>query len=85
MGGIDYASPGHGLLLLHANKGITFDLEAIRRANPGCRLLRFRAIAGNTETVSAKGESVCADFWVLVDGQSRFQRREINAYNGAVQ
>ena len=26
-GGIDYASPGHGVLFMHANKGVTFDLE----------------------------------------------------------
>ena len=43
------------LLYMHANKGITFDLDAIRRANPGCRLLRFRAMAGNTEKSFSKG------------------------------
>ena len=39
LGGVDYSLPPHGLLFMHANKGITFDLEAIRRANPGCKLL----------------------------------------------
>ena len=84
LGGIDYALPGHRGLLLHANKGITFDLQAIRRANPGWRLARFRAVAGNTEAASAKGEPVYADVWVFVDGQSRFQRRQINRFNGAM-
>ena len=84
LGGIDYASPGHGVLGMHANKGITFDLEAIRRANPGYRLVRFRATAGNTEQFSQKGEAVFADIWVFVDGQQRFKRREINNYNGAM-
>ena len=55
LGGIDYASSGHGLLFMPANKGITFDLEAIRRANPGYKLLRFRAVAGNTEPASEQG------------------------------
>ena len=73
MGGIDYASPGHGLLFLHSNKGLTFDLDAIRQANPGCRPMRFRAVAGNTEKISAKGGTVYAALWVLVDGQVRFQ------------
>ena len=50
LGGIDYSSPGHGVLFMHANKGITFDLGAIRRANPGCKLVRFHAAVGNTET-----------------------------------
>ena len=75
LGGVDYASPGHGFIFLHANNGVTFALDAIRRANPGYRLLRFRATTGNTEMVSELGEGVYADVWVLVDGQSRFQRR----------
>ena len=83
LGGIDYASTGHGLLFLHANKGITFDLAAIRRANPDRKLVRFRAAVGNTETSIDKGEAVTADVWVLVDGQARFRRREINRYTGA--
>ena len=37
LSGTDYDSPGHAMIELHANKGITFDLEAIRRANPGWR------------------------------------------------
>jgi hypothetical protein len=53
LGGIDYGSSGHGLLYMHANKGITFDLDAIRRANPNDRLIRFRAVVGNTETADA--------------------------------
>jgi hypothetical protein len=80
--GVDYSSAGHGLLFLHANKGITFDLGAIRRANPGCKLLRFRTVAGNTEFGSEQGKAVYADVWVLVDGQTRFRRREINGPNG---
>ena len=31
-----------------SNKGITFDLESIRRANPNCRIMRFRAVTGNS-------------------------------------
>jgi hypothetical protein len=81
--GVDYASAGHGLLFMHANKGITFDLEAIRRANPECKLVRFRAMAGNTEMSTDENKPGGADVWVLIDGQSRFHRREINRYTGA--
>ncbi len=85
LGGIDYAATPHCLLFMHANNGITFDLEAIRRANPGCKLLRFRAVAGNSSEVmyDPNGTRVIADLWVLVDGQVRFERREINGYSGA--
>ena len=83
LGGIDYSSPGHGLLFMHANKAITFDLGAIRRANPDCKLLRFRAVAGNTEWIFQKDVLMYADLWVLVDGQVRFQRQKINGWKGA--
>ena len=82
LSGVDYASSGHGLLFVDANKGITFDLDAIRHANPGYKLLRFRATAGNTENESEQGLLRTADVWVLVDGEVRFRRREINGYNG---
>ena len=48
--GVEYNSPGHGLIFLHASNAITFDLEAIRRAKSRlqtaavprhCRKLRF--------------------------------------------
>ena len=84
LGGVDYAAPGHRVLGMHANKGITFDLQAIRRANPDQQLVRFRAIVGNTELISQSGQSVFTDVCILVDGQVRFRRREINNYSGAM-
>jgi hypothetical protein len=83
LNGVNYGSPDHTLLYLPANNGVTFDLVAIRQANPGCKVRRFRAVAANTEKTSAEGAAVSADVWVLVDGQVRFRRREINGYSGA--
>jgi hypothetical protein len=77
LSGVDYSKPGHGMIVLMCNKAITFDLEAIRRANPGYALQRFRAVAGNTG-----GETGVADFWVIVDGRVRCSRREVNQYTG---
>ena len=82
LGGVDYASPGHGLLFMPANQGITFDLDAVRRANPGWRPLRFRTLGGNAEPRADSGRTVSADLWVLVDGQVRFRRREVNGWSG---
>jgi hypothetical protein len=84
LAGVNYDSPGHAMLELHANKGITFDLDAIRRANVGWKILRFCGVAGNTRQGSPKTKSVFADLWVFVDGQSRFQRRETNRNSGAM-
>jgi hypothetical protein len=83
LGGIDYALPPHVAILMHANKGITFDLDAIRRANPGHNLSRFRATAGSTERASLEGKrSYYSHIMVLVDGQLRF-RREVEGTHGA--
>jgi hypothetical protein len=76
--GVDYNSPGHGQLLLCASNAITFDLEAIRRANPGYSPERFRAVAGNAIFVKYPEFDPLADVRVLVDGEPRFQRREFN-------
>lgn len=84
LGGVDYDSPGHAVLDMHANKGITFDLEAIRQANPDWKIIRFCGIAGNTIKGSGKNCSRYADLWVFVDGQVRFQRRQITQYSGAM-
>ncbi|MCD4728152.1 MAG: hypothetical protein K8R46_10850, partial [Pirellulales bacterium] len=46
---------------------------------------RFRAVAGSSSGAmsSQNGVEVSADLWVLVDGQVRFERREIDGYSGA--
>jgi hypothetical protein len=64
LGGVDYAQPPHSMLGLHANKGITFDLDAVRAARPGRKVLRFTAVAGN-------GGVGRADFHVYVDGKPK--------------
>ena len=61
LGGVDYATGKHGFLFMHANKGITFDLDAVRQANPGYRVTRFRSVAGNVEPGSEQGEPVNAE------------------------
>ena len=58
LGGGEQFMPKHrGLLCMHANAGITFNLEAIRKMYPGRRPVRFRAYAGvakaNTITYTA--------------------------------
>jgi hypothetical protein len=82
--GIDYSSAGHRWIYLHANKGITFDLNAIRRTQPRGKLVKLQALVGNSERLSANGQNVLADLWVLVDGQVRYRYREINSCNGAL-
>jgi hypothetical protein len=81
--GIDYARNGNALLHMHANLGITFDLNAVRKAHPHWTIRRFLAIAANMELRSEAGTDVSADYWVLVDGRVRSYRCRINACDGA--
>jgi hypothetical protein len=81
LGGVDYSSIGHGVLAIRGNKGITFDLAAVRAAHPGYRVQSFGAVAGNScrENTPRPG-----NFWVFIDGQLRFQRRNVPVNSGPI-
>ena len=79
MRGLDYSTRWHSLLGMHANKGITFDLDAIRRANPGCKLTLFSAVTGRVVFEEHTGKS---GVWVFVDGHARFCREQITQEDG---
>jgi hypothetical protein len=70
---------GFGLIGMHSNCGITFDLHAIRARHPHKKLVRFRSLVGNLES---KLEAYTADAWVLVDGQIRYRRRSFSREAG---
>ena len=82
LGGVDYSQQGHGLILLHPNIGITFDLAAIRRIHPGLKLTDFRAVVGNTCPGATR--STNAHVLVLVDGVSRSDLPALTHNDGAV-
>ena len=60
LGEVDYGSPGHSILNMSGNVGITFDLAAIRAAT-GREIERFTSVAGN-------GWVGPASFHVFLDG-----------------
>ncbi len=64
LGGVDYATEGHSLIGAHANKGVTFDLDAIRAANPGMEVGQFTTTYGK---VTGAGGNI--DFNVYLDGR----------------
>jgi hypothetical protein len=63
--GVDYAAPGRGLLHMHANVGITFDLEAIRRANSHMKTIALNGVLGCGRPCAG------AEVFALVDGEER--------------
>jgi hypothetical protein len=63
-------------ILLHANMGITFDLQAIRTLLPGVKIERFQSKFGIRKWAIRPSASN-ADFWVLVDGKLRYEKKQV--------
>ena len=80
--GVDFNSPGHSLLALHANAAITFDLRALRRDWGWGGSGLFHATAGYGGRPGKKG-SKYADVRVLVDGKAVFMAIGLGPQNGA--
>jgi hypothetical protein len=80
----DELSPsGYGLIGMHSNAGITFDLHAIRARYPDKKILRFRTLVGNLESrTETDAVDHMAEAWVFVDGQLRHHRRGFNRESG---
>ena len=78
----EYGTREHPAILMRRNKGITFDLEAIRADLPGSRITRFRALAGIAD--SKLGGKRQATFVVLVDGKIRFMRSAVTYRTGGI-
>ncbi len=72
VGHADYSQPEKTFLCLHANSGITFDLNAFRsRFQTPIRL--FTAQIGLLDFAPPNLHAAYAECWILVDGQVRHQ------------
>lgn len=60
-------------IVLHANLGLTFDLNAVRKSYQ-CGINRFMSQVGMADLEEEYSGN--ADFWVLVDGQVRYSLRQ---------
>ena len=74
------------VVLMHSNCGFTIDLEAIRMAIPGISLKSVSSDCGITESILDnidihKGEVA---FWVLIDGQSKYEKRAVKVDDGLI-
>ncbi len=76
--GVDYFSSGHSMLGLHANAGITFDLNAIRSAS-NLGAMKFTAVVG----YGGKEGALAAEYYVYLDGK-RLADGPLSRKQGAV-
>jgi hypothetical protein len=61
-------------LLMHANLGITFDLDAIRSQLSGRKIKQFKSTLCISQTAPGQPN---ADFWILVDGKVRYSKKNV--------
>lgn len=78
--GLTCGTPETPAIFMHANLGITFDLDQIRRDHPGRDITSFQALGGVGDTVHDTPSS--ADIWVLVDGEVRYARHSLQRNQG---
>ncbi len=62
-------------ILMHANLGVTYDLDAIRAMLPGTKIAKFKSGFG---LIARPPRLLNADFYVLIDGELRFKRVQYN-------
>ena len=77
-----YGIPGQPAIMMKRNKGITFDLAAIRMALPGVKIEAFTALCGISESDRTPGNKATASFLVLVDGAARFVGSDLTPASG---
>lgn len=76
------SEPTDTSLFIHANLGITFDLNEMRRLLPNARITNFKSVFGlgggfyGLEKVDPDMMNV--DVWILVDGQPRLFRQDMD-------
>jgi hypothetical protein len=80
-----YTPEGRGLLGLHANVGVTFNVEAIRAKHAGQGPTFFRGLAGLAD---ARGqypdEKRRVDLWIFVEGRLMLKQPQIRPQDGAI-
>lgn len=81
-GGHEYET--EPIVVLHSNVGITFDLQAIRATLPEMELKCFKAAGGISESLKDVDETADVDFWILVDGQIRYERKLLKVDDGLI-
>jgi hypothetical protein len=85
--GVDYNTSDHAIIFIHANGGLTLDLDAVRRMYPDRELSGFHCGVGNSylpksKTSGAMEKLPVATADVLINGALRYQKQEFTSRDG---
>lgn len=85
IGGVLYGTPEKSVLVMHANSGITFDLDAIRKVQPDLEIAAFKTICGLGDIHDVPSNpNTLIDIHVLLDGKSYFYREQYGQGEGSI-
>ena len=76
-----YASLTHPSIMMRRNKGITFDLYAIRKDLAGARIVCFTALCGISMTCQSNRNPI-ESIYVLIDGKAAASHTELTPVSG---
>ncbi len=78
---------GDSAICMHSNKGITFDLKAIRKSVSSLRIERFSTwvvVSESNKPYQGLDDGYNVDLTVIIDGKERLARSGINSLTGKV-
>ncbi len=83
--GIQYGTKDHPAIMMHANCGITFDLDEIRQTIQKKEISGFTAVGGISETIRGSEfiKEASVVLWILVDGNV-LQKYDLDVNNDKV-
>ncbi len=82
--GTEYGTLQHPAIMMKRNKGITFDLDAIRSDSPGITIESFSALCGLSGGQLPDSRAMRANFYVLLDGKLCLSRMALSPETGGV-
>ncbi|MCK4997990.1 MAG: NPCBM/NEW2 domain-containing protein [Anaerohalosphaera sp.] len=71
-------------MVTHSNAGVTFDVAALRSQLFCLKIVRFEALCGVSQEAGNKYPGNVSDFYVLVDGEKRFEAKGVGVYSEPV-
>ena len=85
---VQYGVSGASLIGLWGNRGITFNLEAMRKAMPEIEIKKLSSLYSYAQNVvkasKDTGNNPKTDLWVLLDGEVVFSREQVTIEDGVI-
>ena len=79
---VKYGTVEHPAIVTHTNAGVTFDIALLRPTLADLKIVRFEALCGVSQDAKQAYPGNVSDFYVLVDGEKRFEAKGVGVLSG---